>query len=73
MTFSRDPYEGEAEVDKVFHYIYFGEDPEWKMLATYYMKDHSYVFTKYVKAPEGIRSFDGGASRSSVYHAGRII
>ena len=50
VTFSRDPYTGERDTDKVYYYIYFGEDPEWKMLSTYYLKDQSYVFTKY--APE---------------------
>ena len=49
VTFSRDPYTGERDSDKVYYYIYFGEDPDWKMLSTYYLKDQSYVFTKYVE------------------------
>ena len=55
VTFSRDPYTGERDSDKVYYYIYFGEDPEWKMLSTYYMKDQSYVFTKYAQ-PETAES-----------------
>ena len=55
VTFMRDPYEGEKDSDKVYTYIYFGEDPEWRMLSTYYLKDRSYVFTKYVK-PEANES-----------------
>ena len=51
VTFSREAYTGEKDSDKVYYYIYFGENPEWKMLSTYYLKDQSYVFTKYT-APE---------------------
>lgn len=64
VTFSRDPYTGEKDADKVYHFIYFGEDPEWKMLSTYYLKDSSYVFTKYAEpettAPEGTDNTAGG-------------
>ena len=47
VTFSQETYKGERDSDKVYYYIYFGEDPENKMLSTYYLKDKSYVFTKY--------------------------
>ena len=47
VTFSRDTYTGERDSDKVYYYIYFGEDPDWKLLSTYYLKDRTYLFTKY--------------------------
>ena len=62
VTFSRDPYTGERDSDKVYYYIYFGEDPEWKMLATYYLKDQSYVFTKYTPPQETDAPEDEDAS-----------
>ena len=49
VTFSREAYAGDQDSDKVYHYIYFGEDPEDRMLSTYYMKDDSYVFTRYAE------------------------
>ena len=55
VTFLKEPYTGERDSDKVYTYIYFGEDPEWKMLSTYYLKDQSYVFTKY-EAPQETES-----------------
>ena len=69
VTFSRDPYTGEKDADKVYYFIYFGEDPEDKMLATYYLKDSSYVFTKYAEpetsAPEDDGDDNGGAETQS--------
>ena len=64
VTFSRDPYTGERDTDKVYYYIYFGEDPEWKMLSTYYLKDQSYVFTKYTPPEETDAPEDDGVSTS---------
>ena len=49
VTFSQEKYTGEKDSDKVYSYIYFGLDPDFKMLSTYYMKDRSYIFTKYVE------------------------
>ena len=46
VTFSDVPYEGETETDKVYTYIYFNENPDWSMLATYYLKDGTYIFTR---------------------------
>lgn len=45
VTFSTEAYTGAQDADKVYHYIYFNEDPQWKVLATYYMAEDSYVFT----------------------------
>ena len=45
VTFSKDDYAGDKDADKVYHYIYFNDDPDWKLLSTYYMKDNAYVFT----------------------------
>ena len=46
VTFSEEKYEGEEESDKVFHYIYFNHDKEWKVLASYYKHENAFVFTK---------------------------
>ena len=76
VTFSREPYTGERDSDKVYYYIYFGEDPDWKMLSTYYMKDQSYVFTKYAQ-PETTESeaaddttSSGNGTAETTYGAG---
>ena len=45
VTFSTEAYTGAQDADKVYHYIYFNQDPQWKVLATYYMAEDSYVFT----------------------------
>ena len=45
VTFSKEEYAGDKDADKVYHYIYFNDDPDWKLLSTYYMKDNAYVFT----------------------------
>lgn len=52
VTFSTEHYENETEEDKVFHYIYFNQTPEWKVLSTYYMKEDSYIFTEPVAETE---------------------
>ena len=46
VTFSDEAYEKEAESDKVFHYVYFNHDREWKVLATYYKHENAFVFTE---------------------------
>mgnify|MGYP000049018193 FL=1 len=30
---------------KIFHYIYFNDDPEWKVLAVYDVQQDAYTFT----------------------------
>lgn len=52
VTFSTEAYEGEQESDKVYHYIYFNEDPNRKLLATYYFKENQYLFTEIEEEPE---------------------
>lgn len=46
VTFSAEDYSGERDDDKIYHYVYFNEEPEWKVLATYYVKEDSYLFTE---------------------------
>ena len=53
VTFSKEKYEGDGDINKVYHYIYFNDDPDWKLLSTYYMSDNAYVFTK---VPDGNES-----------------
>ena len=51
VTFSDEAYDGEGakDTDKVFHMIYFNNDPNWKMLSTYYKRDKEYVFSEIVE------------------------
>lgn len=46
ITFSTEEYEGAKDSDKVYYYVYFNTDPNWKVLATYHLKEHVYVFTE---------------------------
>lgn len=46
VTFSTEEYTEAKDSDKVYYYIYFNDDPNWKVLATYYLNEHSYVFTE---------------------------
>lgn len=46
VYFSPDAYTGEKENDKVYYYIYFNEDPSWKLLSTYYLQEGTYTFTQ---------------------------
>ena len=46
VTFSTERYAGEADANKIFHYIYFNDDPEWKVLATYDVQQDAYSFTE---------------------------
>ena len=46
VTFSTEKYTGAKDSDKVYYYVYFNDDPSWKVLATYYLNEHSYVFTE---------------------------
>lgn len=46
VTFSTEEYKEAKDSDKVYYYIYFNDDPNWKVLATYYLNEHTYVFTE---------------------------
>ena len=35
-----------AAADKVYYYVYFNGDENWRVLSTYYMDEDSYVFTE---------------------------
>lgn len=37
---------GLAAADKVYYYVYFNGDENWRVLSTYYMDEDSYVFTE---------------------------
>ena len=65
VTFSKEDYTGDKDADKVYHYIYFNDDPDWKLLSTYYMKDNAYVFTLVAEEQpesETNASSDGGVT-----------
>ena len=53
VTFSTERYAGEADANKIFHYIYFNDDPEWKVLAVYDVQQDAYTFTG--EMPENVR------------------
>lgn len=46
VYFSPDAYTGTKDNDKVYYYVYFNEDPSWKLLSTYYLQEGSYTFTQ---------------------------
>ena len=46
VFFSDEEYDGEKEEGKVCHYIYFNNDPEWKVLSTYFKNEKTYMFTE---------------------------
>lgn len=46
VYFSDEEYEGEKEDGKVYHYIYFNNDPRWRVLSTYFKKEKTYMFTE---------------------------
>lgn len=45
VTFSSQEYTGERDSDKVYYYVYFNDDPDRKVLSTYYMDEDNYIFT----------------------------
>lgn len=65
VTFSTEAYEGEQEADKVYHYIYFNEDPKRKLLATYYLKENQYLFTEIEEAETEAVGVQAGSSSAS--------
>ena len=65
VTFSRQSYDGEKDADKVYHYIYLNDDPEWKLLSTYYMADNAYIFTKAVEEETQQTAAQGMAGAAS--------
>ena len=46
VYFSDEAYDGEEEDGKVYHYIYFNNDPRWRVLSTYFKKEKTYMFTE---------------------------
>lgn len=50
VTFSTEKYTGEKESDKVYYYLYFDENPQKKILSTYFLKERAYVFTEPAEA-----------------------
>ena len=52
VYFSEEAYAGEKEDGKVFHYIYFNNDPRWRVLSTYFKNEKTYMFTEVEDEPE---------------------
>ncbi|WP_373216212.1 hypothetical protein [Ruminococcus sp. 5_1_39BFAA] len=71
VTFSSEAYEGEQESDKVYHYIYFNEDPAWRLLATYYLKEDTYLFTELVEEMETETQAQDFSQGSGAYNTGQ--
>ncbi len=65
VTFSEEEYEGEKEDGKVYHLIYFNEDPTWKALATYFTSDKAYVFSEVTDEAEAESEDNGAAANGS--------
>ncbi len=45
VTFSTEPYSGAMDSDKLYYYVYLDDDPDRKILVTYYTQEDAYVFT----------------------------
>ena len=71
VTFSTEIYDGEQESDKVYHYIYFNEDPEWRLLSTYYLNEDTYLFTEIAEETETEVQVHSSGSDSGAYSVGQ--
>lgn len=68
VTFSSETYTGSKDSDKVYYYVYFNDDSNWKVLSTYYLKEDTYVFTE--PAIEETEPEATAASETPVYGNG---
>ena len=64
VYFSDEAYDGEKEDGKVYHYIYFNNDPRWKVLSTYFKNEKTYMFTEVEDEPETEAPAPSGDSAS---------
>ena len=69
VYFSDEAYDGEKEDGKVYHYIYFNNDPRWRVLSTYFKKEHTYMFTE-IQEEETENAADGSDSNTAGSTAG---
>lgn len=70
VTFSEEEYQGEKDEDKVYHYIYFNNDPRWEALASYYTKDKTYLFTEVERESETSQSETSDPNSASQQDSG---
>ena len=65
VYFSEEAYDGEKEDGKVYHYIYFNNDPRWKVLSTYFKNEKTYMFTEVQEEAETETPQGGDGSNGS--------
>ena len=65
VYFSDEAYDGEKEDGKVCHYIYFNNDPRWKVLSTYFKDEKTYMFTEVQDEPEPETSSGNGTNTAN--------
>ena len=65
VYFSDEAYDGEKEDGKVYHYIYFNNDPRWKVLSTYFKNEKTYMFTEIQEEPETEAAANNGNNNSA--------
>ena len=70
VYFSDEEYEGEKEDGKVYHYIYFNNDPRWRVLSTYFKKEKTYMFTELPDEEETETISAAGSDQASQSAAG---
>ena len=72
VYFSDEEYEGEKEDGKVYHYIYFNNDPRWRVLSTYFKKEKTYMFTELPDEEETETISAAGSDQASQSAAGTL-
>lgn len=70
VYFSDEVYDGEKEDGKVYHYIYFNNDPRWKVLSTYFKNEKTYMFTEIQEETETEAGADNGDKNAAGTSAG---
>lgn len=70
VTFSEEEVQGEKDDDKVYHYIYFNNDPRWEALASYYTKDRTYLFSEVERESETSQSETSNPNAGSQQDSG---
>ena len=70
VYFSDEVYDGEKEDGKVYHYIYFNNDPRWRVLSTYFKNEKTYMFTEIQEESETEAAAGNGNNNSSGTSAG---
>jgi len=70
VYFSDESYDGEKEDGKVYHYIYFNNDPRWRVLSTYFKNEKTYMFTEVQEETETEAAADNAGNNGDSNNSG---